>query len=96
LPILEAMCRGVPALLRLVEGLRSCPRALNELLDDRQLAARLVKLGHQRRTAFTWEAAARHTRGCYERAWPGGRLEHQYPYVLAVTAAVLTFLCSRR
>jgi glycosyltransferase involved in cell wall biosynthesis len=85
LPILEAMRRGVPVACARASALpevagdaalyfdpHSVPdisRALIELLADRQLADRLVALGHERQATFTWEAAARSTLESYARAW---------------------------
>jgi glycosyltransferase involved in cell wall biosynthesis len=85
LPILEAMRRGVPVACARASALpevageaaiyfdpRSVPdiaRALNQLLGDHQLAARLIKLGRARQATFTWEAAACRTLESYMRAW---------------------------
>jgi glycosyltransferase involved in cell wall biosynthesis len=94
LPILEAMRRGVPVACARASALpevagdaalyfdpHSVPdiaRALNELLADRELAARLVALGRARQAAFTWEAAATRTLESYARAWAArrGTVEH--------------------
>ena len=89
LPILEAMRRGVPVACARASALpevageaalyfdpHSVPdiaRALSELLGDRELAARLVALGHARQAAFTWEVAARTTLESYARTWEASR-----------------------
>ena len=84
LPVLEAMRRGVPvactgsgALLE-VAGDAALPfdpgdqeavtAALRTLLRDRTRAAELVRRGHERVRAFTWERTARLTLASYERA----------------------------
>jgi glycosyltransferase involved in cell wall biosynthesis len=85
IPILEAMSRGVPVACSAVSALpevagdaaryfdpTSVPaiaEALTELLDDRDLAARLVDRGRRREAQFTWEATARGTLASYARAW---------------------------
>ena len=48
---------------------RSIGDALLELLDNRDLAQRLIELGRAREATFTWEATARKTLDSYERAW---------------------------
>jgi glycosyltransferase involved in cell wall biosynthesis len=89
IPILEAMRRGVPvacshaSALPEVAGDAACyfdpyevldiARALTELLADRDLAARMVKRGHERQATFTWEATAQGTLESYARAWAGAR-----------------------
>jgi glycosyltransferase involved in cell wall biosynthesis len=85
IPILEAMRRGVPVACSHVSALpevageaaryfdpysvSDIAGALTELLADRQLAERLVRLGHERQAQFTWEASAHGTLESYERAW---------------------------
>lgn len=87
IPILEAMRRGVPvacsraSALPEVAGDAACyfdpydvqdiARALNELLADTDLAARMIERGHERQATFTWEATARGTLESYARAWAG-------------------------
>ena len=85
IPILEAMARGVPVACSRASALPEVAgdaaryfdpfdvvdmgAALLELLDDRDLAARLIERGRVREAAFTWEATARMTLESYERAW---------------------------
>lgn len=84
LPVLEAMRRGVPvacadrgalpevagdaALLFDPDDQAAVTAALRTLLSDRARAAELVRRGHERVRAFTWERTARLTIECYERA----------------------------
>lgn len=85
IPILEAMGRGVPVACSAVSALpevagdaaryfdpTSVPaiaEALIEVLDDRDLAARLTDRGRRREAQFTWQATARGTLESYARAW---------------------------
>ncbi len=85
IPILEAMRRGVPVACSRASALPevageaaryfdpySVPdiaAALVELLSDRALAARLVALGTERASTFTWQATAEGTLESYARAW---------------------------
>jgi glycosyltransferase involved in cell wall biosynthesis len=85
IPILEAMRRGVPVACADASALPevageaaryfdplSVPdiaAALVELLEDRELAARLVALGAERQARFTWQATAEGTLESYARAW---------------------------
>ncbi|HTR88925.1 MAG TPA: glycosyltransferase family 1 protein, partial [Solirubrobacteraceae bacterium] len=85
IPILEAMRRGVPVACACASALpevageaalyfdphsvADIARALNELLDDRGLAARLIERGRERQATFTWDRAARETLKSYARAW---------------------------
>jgi|HubBroStandDraft_3_1064219.scaffolds.fasta_scaffold07282_2 glycosyltransferase involved in cell wall biosynthesis len=89
IPILEAMARGVPVACSRASALpevagdaalyfdpfsvKDIGEALLQLLDDRPLAARLVALGRERESAFTWEATARGTLESYSRAWAAHR-----------------------
>ncbi len=84
LPILEAMSRGVPvacsdrsslpevageaALLFDPESPRAIADAIERLLVDEALAARLREAGRTQAARFTWEATARGTLASYERA----------------------------
>jgi glycosyltransferase involved in cell wall biosynthesis len=85
IPILEAMARGVPVACSNASALPEVAGdaaryfdpfdvmdmgdALLELLDDRDLARRLIERGRVREATFTWEATARMTLESYERAW---------------------------
>jgi glycosyltransferase involved in cell wall biosynthesis len=89
IPILEAMRRGVPVACSRASALPEVAgeaaryfdpydvgdiaRALLDVLDDHELAERLVALGRARQAAFTWEATARGTLASYARAWAGAR-----------------------
>jgi glycosyltransferase involved in cell wall biosynthesis len=89
IPILEAMRRGVPVACANVSALpevageaaryfdpHSVPdiaAALDDLLRDRELAARLVALGNARQAQFTWQATAQGTLESYARAWATAR-----------------------
>jgi glycosyltransferase involved in cell wall biosynthesis len=89
IPILDAMRRGVPVACSRASALpevageaaryfdpysvEDIGRALLDLLGDRDLAARLVELGYERQSAFTWEATARATLESYARAWAASR-----------------------
>jgi glycosyltransferase involved in cell wall biosynthesis len=89
IPILEAMRRDVPVACSRASALpevageaaryfdpydmADIARAVNELLDDDELAGRLVALGRERQATFTWEAAARGTLESYARAWAAVR-----------------------
>lgn len=84
LPVLEAMARGVPvacsnrsslpevagdaALLFDPVDQAAITEALERLLGDQKLAARLRQAGEERARRFTWEAAAAGTVASYERA----------------------------
>lgn len=84
LPLLEAMRRGVPvacadrgapaevagdAALQFDPGDQGAlTAALRTLLSDRRRAAELVRLGHERVRAYTWQRTAELTLACYERA----------------------------
>ena len=83
LPVLEAMRRGVPvacsnvgavvevagnaALLFDAHSPPAIAAALERLLDDSELRARLRTAGLQRAAGFTWEATARGTLASYAR-----------------------------
>jgi glycosyltransferase involved in cell wall biosynthesis len=83
-PVLEAMSRGVPvacsdrsslpevagdaALLFDPESPRAIADAIERLLADEALAARLREAGRAQAARFTWEATARGTLASYERA----------------------------
>ncbi len=85
IPILEAMARGVPVACSHASALPEVAgdaaryfdpfdvtdmgEALLELLEDRELAARLIERGRAREATFTWEATAHMTLESYERAW---------------------------
>jgi glycosyltransferase involved in cell wall biosynthesis len=84
LPVLEAMARGVPvacadrsslpevagdaALLFDPSEPRSIAAAVERLLGDPELAARLVEAGRRRAAAYTWARTAELTIAAYERA----------------------------
>jgi glycosyltransferase involved in cell wall biosynthesis len=84
LPVLEAMARGVPvacadrsslpevagdaALLFDPSDPRSIAAAVERLLGDAELAARLVEAGRRRAAGFTWARTAELTLAAYERA----------------------------
>jgi glycosyltransferase involved in cell wall biosynthesis len=84
LPVLEAMARGVPvacsnasslpevagdaALLFDPHNDAEIARALERVLHDEQLRARLRALGYARASEFTWERTARLTLESYARA----------------------------
>lgn len=84
LPVLEAMIRGVPvacsnaaslpevasdaALLFDPERPDEIAAAMEALITDRALAARLVEAGRTRARAFTWARCASGTLAAYERA----------------------------
>jgi glycosyltransferase involved in cell wall biosynthesis len=88
LPLLEAMRRGVPvacadrgalpevagdaALLFDPDDQEAVTAALRTLLSDRARAAELVRRGHERVRAFTWERTAQLTLASYERALGSG------------------------
>ncbi len=85
IPILEAMARGVPVACANASALPEVAgdaaryfdphdvmdmgEALLELLDDRDLAQRLIERARAREATFTWEATARMTLASYARAW---------------------------
>lgn len=87
LPVLEAMARNVPVLcsdipsLRAVAGdaaVRFSPEdageiaaAIERVLGERGLAARLVEAGARQVRQFSWTRAAEATLQCYRRALPG-------------------------
>jgi len=84
LPVLEAMARGVPgacadraslpevaggaALLFDPADPAAIRAAIERLLDDEPLRARLVRDGRRRAAAFSWERTARATADAYARA----------------------------
>jgi glycosyltransferase involved in cell wall biosynthesis len=84
LPVLEAMARGIPvatsgrtslaevagdaALLFDAEDETSIARAIERVLHDPQLAARLAASGRAQAARFTWEATAAGTVASYRRA----------------------------
>jgi glycosyltransferase involved in cell wall biosynthesis len=88
LPVLEAMARGVPvacsnrssllevagdaALLFDPEDVQAIRSALERLLRDADLAARLGEAGRARAATFTWRRTAELTAASYERALRGG------------------------
>jgi glycosyltransferase involved in cell wall biosynthesis len=88
LPVLEAMARGVPvacsnrsslpevagdaALLFDPEDVQAIRSALERLLRDADLAARLGEGGRARAATFTWRRTAELTAASYERALHGG------------------------
>jgi glycosyltransferase involved in cell wall biosynthesis len=88
LPVLEAMARGVPVACANVSSLpevagdaallfdpgsqREIAAAIERLLTDQALIARLRTVGHERTLKFTWERTARATLESYARA-TGGR-----------------------
>jgi glycosyltransferase involved in cell wall biosynthesis len=85
LPVLEAQRRDVPVATSNTSSLPEAggdgaryfdpfdvddiAAALVELLEDRELASRLVAAGERHAAAFTWERAAEATLESYERAW---------------------------
>jgi glycosyltransferase involved in cell wall biosynthesis len=85
LPILEAMRRDLPvacsgtsslpevagAAARYFDPLSmsEIADAIVDLLDDRDLSDKLVRLGRDRQKLFTWQKAAEGTLESYERAW---------------------------
>jgi glycosyltransferase involved in cell wall biosynthesis len=85
IPVLEAMARGVPVACSNASSLpdvagdaaryfdphdvEDMGGALLELLDDRDLAQRLIERGRAREATFTWETTARMTLESYVRAW---------------------------
>jgi glycosyltransferase involved in cell wall biosynthesis len=89
IPILEAMRRGVPVACSRASSLPevageaaryfdplSVPdiaAVVTELLDDHELATRLVALGAEREKRFTWQATAEGTLESYARAWAAAR-----------------------
>jgi glycosyltransferase involved in cell wall biosynthesis len=89
IPILEAMRRGTPVACSRVSALPEVAgeaaryfdpydvpdmaSAILDLLGDRELAARLAELGHERERTFTWTATARGTIDSYARAWAARR-----------------------
>jgi glycosyltransferase involved in cell wall biosynthesis len=92
LPVLEAMARGVPvacsnrsslpelageaALLFDPENVEAMSRAIERLLGDPNLAARLRDAGLARAVTFTWSRTAELTVASYERALGTGRRPH--------------------
>jgi glycosyltransferase involved in cell wall biosynthesis len=84
LPVLEAMSRGVPvacsntsslpevagdaALTFDPEDVDAIAHAVERLLDDAQLRARLTAAGREQAARFTWRATAEATLASYERA----------------------------
>jgi glycosyltransferase involved in cell wall biosynthesis len=87
LPVLEAMahglpvaCSNIPALTEVAGGAaaffdprrpESIAATVGALLDDRELATRLVEAGHARCAEFSWQRTARETLDCYRRAVEG-------------------------
>jgi glycosyltransferase involved in cell wall biosynthesis len=87
LPVLEAMARGVPvacsdrsslpevaghaALLFDPEDVEAIRAALERLLADSALRARLSEAGRERAAGFTWRRTAELTAASYERALAG-------------------------
>jgi glycosyltransferase involved in cell wall biosynthesis len=87
LPVLEAMARGVPvacsnrsslpevagdaALLFDPENVKAIRDALERLLTDRELVARLRHAGRSRAATFTWRRTAELTAASYETALRG-------------------------
>jgi glycosyltransferase involved in cell wall biosynthesis len=87
LPVLEAMARGVPvacsargslaevsagaALHFVAEDAHPSAAAMDRLLADVPLRARLATAGHERALGFTWERTARSTVDSYRRAMAG-------------------------
>jgi glycosyltransferase involved in cell wall biosynthesis len=85
LPILEAMRRGVPAVVSDASALpevageaaryfdpldpASIAEALLVVLDDPIEQQRLIAAGHDQQARFTWSAAAEGTLASFERAW---------------------------
>jgi glycosyltransferase involved in cell wall biosynthesis len=84
LPVLEAMARGVPvtctdrgslaevagnaALLFDPESPKAIADAVQRIIGDRELSARLSNAGREQASRFTWKAAADGTLRAYERA----------------------------
>lgn len=101
IPILEAMRRGVPVACARASALPevagdaalyfdpySVPdiaRAIETLLADRALAARLVERGRKRQAMFTWERAARGTLESYAQAWEGSLRVRESTQTIAAT-----------
>jgi glycosyltransferase involved in cell wall biosynthesis len=89
LPVLEAMARGVPVACARASSLPeiagdaaryfdpldvdAIAAALDELLTDREAAARLAQAGSERARGFTWERAAQGTLRSYERTLADAR-----------------------
>jgi glycosyltransferase involved in cell wall biosynthesis len=87
LPVLEAMARGVPvacsnrsslpevagdaALLFDPEDVEAIGAAVERLLGDAKLRARLSEAGRERASGFTWRRTAELTAASYERALAG-------------------------
>jgi glycosyltransferase involved in cell wall biosynthesis len=85
IPVLEAMRHGVPVACSRTSSLpevggeavryfdpcsvQEIASAVLDLLEDQELAARLVALGREQESRFTWEATARGTLESYARAW---------------------------
>ena len=84
LPVLEAMVRGTPVCCSEIGALRevagdaalyfdpndvdSIANALQRVLDDAELRARLSRLGRERARRFAWTETAAATLASYERA----------------------------
>jgi glycosyltransferase involved in cell wall biosynthesis len=100
LPVLEAMAAGTPVVASrvgaipevagdaalLVDARRPAElaAAIETVLTDATLRARLVTLGRARARVFTWEAVARQTLAVYERAHAGpGGGDHPAPTVVS-------------
>jgi len=85
LPVLEAMRRGVPVACSRASSIPEVAgdaalyfdphdagdiaRRVDELLDDRRLAARLAEAGRSRQALFSWRRTAELTLASFERAW---------------------------
>jgi glycosyltransferase involved in cell wall biosynthesis len=94
LPLLEAMGRGVPVACSNVSALpevagdaaryfdptrpTEIARAIDELLSDPALRARLTSLGRAREAALTWSATAEQTLDSYGRAWHDHRRHERH------------------
>jgi len=90
LPVLEAMacgtpvaCSRIPVLEEVAEdaaayfdpwSVEDIALAVGALLDDRDLAAKLVERGRARAQEFTWAKAARETLAVYRQALSGNGL----------------------
>jgi glycosyltransferase involved in cell wall biosynthesis len=84
LPVLEAMARSLPVLCSDILALREVAgeaalyfdphvpaqiaARISELIEDSELAGRLVELGRSRASSFSWAAAAEETLASYSRA----------------------------
>jgi glycosyltransferase involved in cell wall biosynthesis len=91
LPLLEAMQRGVPVACSNVSAMpevageaalyfdpldvTSIAASICDLLEDRELATRLIAAGHERARAFSWRSTAELTLDSFERAWRARRVD---------------------